>query len=528
MKKSIKKVLFVIPSYSDNVIDNYTNSVVLPYGVLSLVSYLEYHCPELEFRVIDFNIKSNDQNFFEILDTEMVNFKPDMVGFSIMYNACKKYIAPFAESVKKIDPEVILIAGGIMATNMPKEVFEETNLIDAICHGEGELPLRDLITSQNIYQTLKHHASFAMSVDLAEGKKPHATFIENLDEIPLLNYSYIDITKYSSRISSKDGQDKLTLPIHSTRGCPFSCIFCCSAANHGRKIRYMTSKRFLNDAKQMIEKYKITKLSIDDDQFLFNSKRTKEILTGLADLHIELEMANGLSVKFIDDEIAELLKKAGLKIAVLAIESGSQNVLSKIINKPLNIEQIAPAVNALKRHGLSVHTFFIIGFPGETEEDRELTRNLILDIGFDWNGIFIATPYKGSRLYEECIENGYLTEKNISDATIYKCEITAPGIDPFHITREAYLLNLDVNFVNNYNFKRCAYEKAASYFKGVAEKYPSHAFAHYFLAKTLEYIPESTKEIIELHYKKYKEIKDTNKEWYEYAKHFNLIEKLGE
>lgn len=180
----------------------------------------------------------------------------------------------------------------------------------------------------------------------------------------------------------------------------------------------------------------------------------------------------------------------------------------------------------MKSNGLSVHTFFVIGFPGETKEDRRLTRRLILDIGFDWNGIFIATPYKGSRLYELCIEKGYISEQNIVNATIYKCEISAPGIDPLKITKEAYMMNLDMNFVNNYNYVNGFYEKAAAYFKGVVDKYPAHAFANYFLAKTMEKITDSNNDTINKYYDKYVKIIEVDSKWREYAKHFNL-EKAG-
>lgn len=520
MQISIKKIIFIIPSYSDDVINNYTNSIVLPYGVLSLASYLEAHCSNVKCKVLDFNIING--NVPERLEKELIEFKPDMVALSVMYNACKKHIGPFAKIIKEVDPEVFLIVGGIIATNMTNEVIGESKLIDAVCYGEGEIPLRDIINSDDISMTLKKHPSLSTPFDYKAGKNISATFVENLDDIPPLNYSIVDFDKYKSRISSKDGEEKTTLPIHSTRGCPFDCIFCCSAANHGKKIRYMSAKRFLSDVRYIINNFNITKISIDDDQFLFNRDRAIEILKGLVELNIEIEMANGLSVKFIDNEIASLLKKAGLKIAVLAIESGSPYVLNKIIKKPLKLEQVATAVKALKKNGISVHTFFIIGFPGETQEDRNLTRELILDIGFDWNNIFIATPYQGSRLYELCVENGYLSNNDTSESTLYQCRITAPGIDPEEITRKAYLLNLDVNFVNNSNFSHGFYEKAKNYFKAVADKYPSHAFAHYFFAQTLEKIKDSDKTLIAKHYEKYEEIIRTNDVWNKYSKYFKI------
>jgi len=525
MQQLFKNILFVIPSYAHSAIDKYAlRTSVVPFGVLSLASYIKTYCPNIECRILDFN--TEDQDIVEqcaALESQMIEFEPDIVALSIMYNACQKYIKPFAEIIKRIQPQSTLIAGGIMATNMPGEVFRESPLVDAICYGEGEIPLMDLLHGNNKNEIFFNHPSWILPGAIENGKRPRHSFVLNLDDIPPINYSLVDIKKYSGRISSKDGKDKFTLPIHSTRGCPFNCIFCCSAANHGKTVRYMSAKRFLADVERMIRDYGITKLSIDDDQFLFFRDRAKEILIGLAKFNIEVEMANGLTVRFIDDEIAALLKNAGLKIAVLAIESGSPRVLREIIGKPLNLEQVPPAVEALRKQNLAIHTFFIIGFPGETINDRQLTRDHILNIGYDWNGIYIATPYKGSRLFELCLKNGYISEKCSSQYSIYQCQITAPGIDPQLITREAYLLNLDVNFVNNFNVSKNNTRIAAEYFAGVVRRYPTHAFAHYYLAKAMEKLPESSPNSIKEHYSRFRDILSSDKEWMEYAVRFNLL-----
>jgi len=521
----LRKILFVIPSYSHKLIDKHTlPSKVVPYGVLSLASYIKQNCPGTECRVIDFNAESQDMEVqLTLLKSSMLEFQPDMVGLSVMYNACKDYVAPFAEVIKLTAPDAMLTVGGIMATNLPEDVFSASPLVDAICFGEGEIPLRDLLNSENPDSVLREHPSWLLPDSIKNGKHPAHSLVVDLDEIPPIDYSLINVRNYHSRINSKTGTDGFTLPIHSTRGCPFDCIFCCSAANHGRKVRSMSAACFLSDVELMVRDYGITKLSIDDDQFLFYRDRAIEILTGLEKFGLELEMANGLTVRFIDDEIAALLKKAGLKIAVLAIESGSPRVLSEIIGKPLDLRQVRPAVEALRKQNLAIHTFFIIGFPGETTEDRQLTRAHILETGYDWNGIYIATPYKGSRLFDLCREKGYIQENSSSELNIYECQITAPGIDPAAITREAYLLNLDVNFVNNYNLSHGHESKAAEYFAGVARRYPTHAFAHYFLAKAMESIPGSNPDAIKEHYGRFKEITVSDKEWMNHAVHFKIL-----
>jgi anaerobic magnesium-protoporphyrin IX monomethyl ester cyclase len=521
-----KRILFVIPSYSHAVIDLHSSPVnVVPFGVLSLASYIEHYCPWVECEILDFNTESQETaQQYALLKSKTMNFKPDIAGLSVMYNACKDQIAPFAKIIKDINPDTILITGGIMATNMPDEIFSESLLVDAVCFGEGEIPVRDLLCSNDPHLLFQEHPSWILNNKARNKKQPSQSFVINLDEIPPIHYSLVDGKKYTSQFRNKDGEDGLALPIHSTRGCPFNCIFCCSAANHGRKIRSMSASRFLHDVEQMINEYKITRLSIDDDQFLFHRERAREILTGLASFGIEIEMANGLTVRFIDDEMASLLKNAGLKIAVLAIESGSQRVLKEIIDKPLKLSEVSRAVKALRRQNLSIHSFFIIGFPGETAEDRKMTRDFIVSTGFDWNGIFIATPFPGSRLYDLCREKSYISHDCVLNSNIFECQINAPDIDPKAITRDAYLLNLDVNFVNNYNMSAGMHKKAAGYFDGISKRYPNHAFVHYFLAKALQCIPDGDKVLIQNHFLRYKEIISADTMWHDYTAFFQLSE----
>ena len=523
--KNIKKILFVIPSYSDVVYEKYMKQRTIPYGVLSLIAYIEYYFSEMKFEILDMNTIPKTDQHEKVLVNLLEKFKPDLVAFYITFNYSIQFIEVFSKLVKISNPEILLLVGGIVATNLPDTVFRESNLIDALCYAEGEEPLKDLLMSCDIEKTLKTHKSWITKEDFLKGKKGQATFVENLDDIPTINYSYVNFDNYGERNISFDGNPKRTVPVHTTRGCPYNCIFCCASANHGKAIRYMSPKRFLLDIKIFIEKYKIEKITIDDDQFLFDKKRAKKILIGLGKLNIEIEMQSGLSVKFIDDEIAMLLKKAGLKTAVLAIESGSPSVLKNIIEKPLKIEQIEPAVKALRKQNLLVHAFFILGLPGEQDADRKMTRDLIIDIGFDWCNIFIATPFKGSRLYDLCIEKKYFANNDSSNIDFYCGSISAPGIDPKKIAREVYLLNLDVNFVNNYNYKNNFYEKAALYFKKISDLYPEQAFAHFFYAKSLEKINSTDKKIIQSHYDDFQKIIDKSAEWQSYYNYFK--ESLG-
>ena len=230
-----------------------------------------------------------------------------------------------------------------------------------------------------------------------------------------------------------------------------------------------------------------------------------------------------MNVKFIDEELAGLFKRAGLEVANLAIESGSEYVLKEIIGKPLSLPDIKPATEALRKQGILVHGFFIFGFPGEREIDREATVKLIKDVGFDWANIYAAAPIRGSRLYKLCVEKGYIVNDNdLLKANIYESIIRTSEVDPTLITEFIYQVNLDVNFVNNYRMKINDYEIAKGYFTNVAKNHPKHAFAHYYLAQALTKLsgPDST---IRDHMDKFHEIIDSDVKWAEYAREFKII-----
>ena len=229
-------------------------------------------------------------------------------------------------------------------------------------------------------------------------------------------------------------------------------------------------------------------LFIEDDHFMHDRNRALEILRRLANLNIRVEFPNGLAVYAIDDEMAMALKGANVSAVALAVESGSAHVLNKIIKKPLKKRMIKPAVAALRRHGVKAHVFIVAGLPGEMDEHRTETREMLVESGFDWVHVFCAIPIYGSRLYDICVENGYIntSDSSQSDFVATRSVITAPGVDPKAIAQWAYETQIAVNFLENFNMRSGSYEVALAYFENVVEKYPDHLLGLWKTAEALQ------------------------------------------
>jgi anaerobic magnesium-protoporphyrin IX monomethyl ester cyclase len=309
----------------------------------------------------------------------------------------------------------------------------------------------------------------------------------------------------------------------TSRGCPFKCIFCAEPSFHGANMRYASVDRVVEHVASLKEKYDLSVLTIYDDQILMNRARAKDLFSKLAPLKIRIEMPNGVTLSYIDEELAGLMKTAGVDTIFLAIEHGSKRVLKDIIHKPIAFNRIKPTIQLLQDAGIFTCAFFVIGLPGETRNERQETRDAIFDWGLDWAFFNYATPLRGSELFRLCKENKWIDEKYLPIGAIDMTEyvITGPGMDRQEIKETVFDMNLDLNFVNNHNLRKGNLSTAYQAFREVVDRHPGQPFAQYFLARCLEDMNAGTAKI-EKHYKNYQRIIQSSETWRSAAKKFGL------
>lgn len=534
---AMKKILFIIPPSSSFEDFNPKNPIskmpvsTAPYGILSLITYINKDKKKYDAQIIDCNqiildiLQNSDDNYdfkgiiIENIKSSIANFKPHYVGISVLFNSNFSHLKYIAPAIKEFYPECVLIVGGGLATNMYSTLLEEIPCIDALCHGEGEIPLKKLLESENEEDITSLSSAWITKKTIKNNLIPQGEFINDLDDIPIIDFNYIDIKKYNNRSPAlidtfddkKSSISKIELSIHTSRGCPFNCVFCSNGKIHGKKIRYMSTKRVKETIKHYIDNYNMNVLLIEDDNFLSKKDRALEILKTIKDFNIKVEFPNGVAVYGINDDIVQAFDEAGVEVVPLAIESGSDYVLQKIIQKPLKIEQIPKAVNSLKKFKIRVHAFIVIGFPNEFDEHRKETFDMLLNLGIDWAYIFIAIPIAGSRLYEICEKQGYLLNKDYDNYHMAKCNIKAPGVDPEKIEKEAYYMNIVINFIANSNYKSGNHNICLPYFLHVVKKYPNHAIAHYMLSEI--YLKTKQKALSNKHRNIYKTIISQDPFW---------------
>lgn len=362
--------------------------LAFPYGVLTLASYVRRFADNLnEVVVLDLNLPSSEAPD-AILRRMISDMRPDIVGFSMSYDVSYPWLKLLAEVVKSHDETICTVAGGPAITTACAEILMECAHLDAACYSEGEAGLKNLIEADDL--------EGAISKDpwVTRGKLQQkivaSPVYDDLDKIIDVDYSLVDINAYSMKEAfspfTRFTESAKQFFIVTSRGCPFKCVFCAEPSFHGANMRYATVERVVEHVARLKEQYGLNVLTIYDDQILMNRVRAKELFSKLAPLKIRIEMPNGVTLSYIDEELAALMKCAGVDTLFLAIEHGSKRVLKDIIRKPIAFGRIKPTIQLLQKAGIFVCGFFVIGLPGETRAERQETRAAIFD--WAWTGRF--------------------------------------------------------------------------------------------------------------------------------------------
>lgn len=516
-----------------------------PGGLLSIGSYLKKHLPDVEIKILDFNVvlkrlaetrhqgfEGYSRNDFYADALSLVDdFKPDIIGLSFLFCDGYQDMKSLTESVRAHYPDNLVVAGGHLVSGFYEQVFKDEVPIDAIAFAEGEIPMLELCKAMkegNSSQYLSTSPTWITRDKIEENHfKPTRNLIGNLNDIPPYELGMLlfpDAYYHSSEniLSVASEQAYKEMYIFSTRGCPYHCVFCASQNVHGHKIRAYSVERIKSDVMFYHQKWGINRFVFCDDHFLGNKAGAIELLNFIHNSNLQVDIMGAASFA-MDADVAATLRKVGIHQINISMESGNEDTLKRIIRKPSSLKKVEAAIEYLHAEGISVITCVVIGFPGETKESIEKGFEYLTRTNVDWYFCLIAAPLPGSELYDICKENDYLTDDylRMDMKTTGKGVICTPDLTPEYIEKKAYEMNLKLNFVNNYGMRTGNYQNALRLFERILNvTIDTHAFAYYFAAKCCKKLAQEDKYLI--YRTKYNEMIDTYPFWKEWSDYFNL------
>lgn len=336
----------------------------------------------------------------------MVSGKDAVAGISVHCATEHSMAVAICRAIKEMSPGKPVVVGGYHATFVPKDYIESG--VDFVVMGEGERRLPLLLEhlerpegDPGIDGVASAHGirerSEIYGVDLEE--QPFAA----VDMLPLENYWELGYSHgpFAGRYMN----------ILTSRGCPYTCAFCQAPAMCGGRWNAKSASRVLEEISFYVENYDISDFHIQDENFALNRKRVEDICNGIIDRGLDVTFCfpSGLKMETLDEDLLDLMGRAGCRYFSLSPESGSRRVL-ELMGKTADIDRVPALVRKASSMGTSTCAFFVTGYPGETGEDRRQTSGYIsrlARIGVDEVIMPILTPFPATEAMNEPSLQGF-------------------------------------------------------------------------------------------------------------------------
>ncbi|MBS7637594.1 B12-binding domain-containing radical SAM protein [Candidatus Bathyarchaeota archaeon] len=332
--------------------------------------------------IMDFNIQ---QPIIKDFHKYLRKNRPKVIGvtsYTFNFSAAVKIL----EEVRRCLPRSITVLGGVHASALPGEVLRRTDALDYVVIGEGECTFLELCRRVLNGEEVKD----LQGISLRDGGKiminPLSHRFVDLDELPLPDRRMLPLEKYP------------VTSVQTSRGCPYSCIFCNINQFYGRRIRLRDPKRVVDECSILVNKYNKDNIFFFGDAFTINSDWVEEFCDEI--IRRGLRFIWGCETR-VDNVSLSLLRKmsmAGCREIQYGIDYGDEGVL-KLLGKDISVAEISDAVRWAKEAGLFVGGFFIFNVPGENEETMERTFNLIQKVPVDAIEVNLLTPYPGTPIW---------------------------------------------------------------------------------------------------------------------------------
>ncbi|HLC70586.1 MAG TPA: radical SAM protein [Candidatus Nanoarchaeia archaeon] len=387
----------------------------------------------------------------------VVDYRPGLIGFSTLEITYDQGLE-LAKAIQ--DLPIPKIFGGIYPTFAPRIVLREPS-IDMICEGEGEEMLPQLATALERSEDITKILNLTAKV---RGKIYRSGEEVTLESLPTGDNIYGEHTglrrpqthmgqvllapDYSiyedSRFWKKmGGQAVRTVAMELSRGCPYTCTFCCvpmqQEQHRASREQFASTKglslfqakkedpyhrekpidKFMAEVESAIENYDINFVYFTDESFLsMNKARFEEFVNKYG--RIKLPFFIETRVETVRPGYAEALESVGCAGVAMGVESGSFEVRKALLKRLMPDDVIVRGFREFEKTSIRISANNIIGFPRESREDIMRTIEINCQINPDSIVVNSFRPYSGTELRKICIEMGLIpAEERAEDNRVY-------------------------------------------------------------------------------------------------------------
>lgn len=366
-----------------------------PLGLLYVASYLKRFSTH-EVMVLDTQVENLD---YPEIRERIRETRPDVVGIQALTFTLVD-VLEVAKAVKEVSEQILVTIGGPHTSIFPKETVQFPQ-VDFVVIGEGEKTFTHLLNNMHEKGKIKDIKGICFKENGRVVMTGRPEFLKDLNELPFPDRTLTPYKMYYSLLSKN-------FPITTmmtSRGCPYRCIFC---ERLGKKFRAISAKLVVDEIEECLS-LGIKEIFVHDDTFTINRKRVLDICNEIHKRKLKFTWDARARVNTVDEELLISMKKAGCKRISYGVEAGNQDILNNL-RKDITLAQADRAFKLSKKHGITTLADFMIGSPGEGEQEIHQTIQFAKRLNPNYVQFSVTTPYPGTELYRVALEGGIIKE----------------------------------------------------------------------------------------------------------------------
>ena len=340
----------------------------------------------------------------------------DVIGVSCMFSPEWFRNRELIQAIRKSFPDRLIVLGGEHVTAEYEFILRTTPEVDACVLGEGEVRLVELLATlergESAYVPGIAYRNTAGEVVKNEVDRSRYR-VKNLEQLPWPAWDLIPLKNYFDTGFGFGSYGHRPMPMLASRGCPFSCTFCSSPQMWTTQWKARDIDDLINEIKTYIRRYGINRVEFYDLTAVVNKNWIKNFCQRLLDENLGITWSSpvGTRSEALTEDVLELMMASGCNKQNYALESGSKKT-SERIRKRINFGHTLSSMRAASRLGFIVKVNMILGFPFHTY--RDLFQEIAFTVRLAWIGVndvvfYNFTPYPGSELHRELVENGTIS-----------------------------------------------------------------------------------------------------------------------
>ncbi len=237
--------------------------------------------------------------------------------------------------------------------------------------------------------------------------------IDNLDDLPDMDLSGIDITGYKYILMRN--YKKLFTSFQSSRGCPFSCSYYCPYPMiQGSKWRAMTVSKLFKNVKDLVNIHNVKYIAFRDATFTLDKKRIINFCKMVLDNELKFKWWCESRINCLDEKLIQYMSMAGCKGMNLGVETGDEKLMKSYGKAGVDLSQLRNVKLLCDKYKIRIHFLMIAGLPDESKKTLYNSFKIINELKPKSLGVSAITPYPETQLYSDAVKNNWIIKNDIS------------------------------------------------------------------------------------------------------------------